>query len=255
MNMVNYRSRLLSVLVGSAISLAAMGCAEDEIEQGEYVLLRVAFADVQVNPSCYPDGEIPKEIKDDSTSIRAGATLALFRGPNENYFLDAADDVMEGTLEGETFTFKGKSVDVEYKNGKPAEVIHDADKDGLEDNFDDPSVDADKDGLEDNFDEVVDTDNDGLDDRYEDEDVDVNNDKLDDRFTEIKPAIDGDKHTFTTNQTLSFTISDKDVAGTNKVSHKEACSGATCPTELMSCTQSGEFVGTLVEEAGIEHQL
>lgn len=253
--MVVHRGSLLGILLGSTLALAATGCGG--IESGDYLLLRVAFADSEQNASCYVDGEIPKEIKDDTTSFRSGATLILYRGPTETYYLDTETTVMEGARKDDTFTFKGESVDVEYVNGQPAVLIHDSDHDGIDDNNDN-EVDADKDGLDDQFqDDLVDTDNDGFDDRdeFSDDEVDVNGDGEDDRYTVVTPATDGDRYTSTNSTTVSFTISNNDITGSSEVSLKVTCEGLTCPTTLPDCTQNVKFVGTLVKDASVEHQL
>ena len=248
-------SSLAALLCSAALSMAAAGCTTG-VEPGDYQLLRVAYAEIQADATCYADGEVPRDIKDDSTSFRTGGTLVLFRGPDETYYLDTEKAVMEGKREGDTYSFEGESVDVEYLNGKPAVVMLDTDHDGLDDNGADSQVDADADGLDDDFqDDLVDVDGDGMDDRYEDQEVDVDGNGKDDRFTEIEPATDGDKHTMTTVQTVSFTVSGSDVTGNLTSSIQRTCSGATCPEELPSCATSVAFVGTLVEDVDVEHQL
>jgi len=252
--MASHRFSALGVLLGSALSLTAAGCGGG-IENGDYLLLRVAFSDLKEDASCYANDEIPKEIKNDTTSFRSGSTFVLYRGPEEAYYLDLEEVVMEGTREGDNFTFEGESVDVEYQGGIPAVVITDSDQDGIDDN-DDPMVDADKDGQDDKFqDDYVDIDADGEDDRFEDQEVDVNGDGVDDRFTIVTPATDGDKYTSTRQQTVSFTITNENISGTVENVIKVKCSGVACPTKLPNCTQDLEFVGTVVKDADVEHQL
>ncbi len=254
--MVAPRSSSLAILIGSAVlSLAAAGCGSDA-DDSDYMLLRVAYASIEKDASCYEDGEVPTEVKDDTTSFFAGGTLVVFNGPDEAYYLESETTALEGTRDGDVLTFTAKSVDVEYVNGKPGKSIRDADHDGLEDDVKDGMVDADKDGLDDSYqDDEVDTDGDGQDDRYGDEEVDVNKDDLDDRFTMIEPPTEGDKVTKTTKSTVSITISDSDITGKGETSSKSTCSGATCPEELPSCKSSVTFVGTIVEEASVEHQI
>jgi hypothetical protein len=253
--MIARRFSLLAVLLGSAaLSLSAAGCSTP-VEEGDYRLLRVAYADVQRDASCFAKGEVPKEIKDDKSSFRTGGTLVLYRGPDETYYLDAETVVMEGTRDGDTFTFSGESVDVDYQNGTPAVVILDTDHDGVADFMDD-SIDADKDGIDDEYmDDLVDLDNDGEDDRFDDDEVDLDKDGLDDRFTEIEPEKDGDRVTTATTDTLSFKLSGSDVAGSSESSITVTCTGATCPEELPVCKTNVTFVGTLIEDVAVEHQL
>lgn len=250
------RSSSLAVLLGLAgLSVPAVGCSPGTA-QGDYMLLSVAYADAEQDASCYVDGEVPQAIKEDTTSFRTGGTLVLFGGPDEAYYLESETAVLAGVREGDAFTFSGESVDVEYANGTPEVAILDADHDGLDDNVDDGMVDADKDGLDDNYqDGDVDTDADGLDDRDQDDEVDVDMDGLDDRFTVIEPAKDGDKLTMTIRTTVSLTISGSDITGNSETSSSATCSGASCPEELPSCKTSVAFVGTLVEDADVEHQL
>lgn len=254
--MIAARSSSLAFLLCSAtLFLVVAGCTPDP-DPGEYTLLNVAYADVQKDASCYANGEVPDSIKDDTTSFRAGGTLVLFRGPEDLYFLQTETVVLEGARDAETFTFEGESVDVEYVNSSPGVTILDADHDGLNDDINDAMVDADKDGLNDLAqDDEVDTDNDGLDDRYQDDEVDVDKDGLDDRYAVIEPPTEGDKLTKTTRSSVSFTISGGDLTGSSETSTETTCSGATCPTEVPSCKTSVTFVGTVVEDARVEHQI
>lgn len=248
------RTSWLGLVFVSTLSLAGAGCGGG-IENGDYVLIRVAFADVKEDASCYADGEIPKEIRDDTTTFRGGSTFILYRGPEDAYYLDTQSNVMEGALEGDAFTFGGESVDVEYLGGLPAETIVDTDHDNIEDNQDN-MVDADMDGLDDGFDDdVVDLDGDGDDDRFGDPEVDVNDDGVDDRLTVITPATDGDKYTTTNSLSVTFTIANEQVAGSTKASLKVTCKGVDCPSKLPDCTQNIDFVGTVVKDADVEHQL
>lgn len=253
--MVTPRSSSLSVLIGSAVlSLASAACSSGA-DESDYMLLRVAYAGIEKSASCYEDSEVPTAVKDDATSFYAGGTLVVFRGPDEAYYLESETTALKGSRDGDILTFTAKSVDVEYVNGDPGKSILDADHDGLEDNSKDGMIDADKDGLDDYQDAEVDTDGDGQDDRYEDEDVDVNKDRLDDRYTMIEPPTDGDKVTVTTKSTVTITISDSDITGKGETSSQSTCSGATCPEELPSCKTSVTFVGTIVEDASVEHQI
>lgn len=253
--MAFHRLSALGALLGSALSLTAAGCAGG-IENGDYVLIRVAYADTQKDAACYTDGEIPKEVAGDSSTTRAGATFALYRGTEESWYLDTGEEVFTGTFVEDTFTFEGGFVDVEYLNGQPAQVILDSDHDNIED-FNDPMIDADMDGMDDEGfnDEVVDVDGDGLDDRGQDNLVDANGDGEDDRYTVVTPATDGDKYTLNATRTVSFTITNDNVVGTATLSSKTTCKGATCPSKLPDCTQEADFVGTVVKDAAIEHQL
>jgi len=236
--------RNLRTLAGAVIATSLLGAAGcGGLGPGDYVTYRVAFDDTRPAASCYPGDEIPTSIKDDKTTFRNGSTFLIYIASDEEALLDTGDVVLNGSIDGDSYSFSGKVTDVEYP---PGQTILDSDHDGIED-FQDPLVDADNDGLDDqNTDPMVDVDNDGLDDRGQDTIVDANNDGEDDRYVEIPSGI---KFIDTLSLTIDMTVDGSAVTGTSKSKTAQSCEGATCPLEYdVSCTRTTDFKGVEIEE-------
>jgi len=94
--------------------VSALIVARCGIKPGEYQVYRIAASESESTADCFgPDGEDPDDA-DDSSTFRAGQTIAIFASGDGTYFLDTPDVVLEGTKDGGLFTFDGTEVDVEY---------------------------------------------------------------------------------------------------------------------------------------------
>ena len=236
--------RNLRTLAGAVIATSLLGAAGcGGLGPGDYVTYRVAYDDTRPAASCYPGEEIPTSIKDDKTTFRSGATFIIYIASDEEALLDTGGLVLNGSIDGDSYSFSGKITDIEYPAG---DVIMDADHDGIED-IEDPVIDADADGLDDQLDDpLVDVDNDGLDDRGQDDLVDANNDGDDDRYTEIPSDT---KFTATQTLTIEMAVDGSAVTGTSKNKTAQTCEGSLCTVDYdVSCTRTSEFKGVEIEE-------
>lgn len=240
------RPRSLALIAPLALAgslLGAAGCGG--ISTGDHVFYRVAVDAAKKNAGCYPDKIIPENEKDDSTTLRGGATFILYLPADGDVELDTGAVVLSGAASDTGYLFTGNDVNVEHL---PGMTITDADHDGIDDATD-PKVDADKDGFDDKTDTVVDTDADGLDDRFMDNVVDVNKDGKDDRMV----VIPGTKVITTTTITVSMKVDGSTVSGTSTTIADTKCSGALCAMfASTSCTTTSAFKGVEVDEAAIQ---
>ena len=105
---MNLRSSLLalSMLVGLG------GCS---VQPGQYVIIRLANAELTQSASCYPDNMVPDSLKDDRTTLSTGASIAIFAADSETYYLELAEGAVsiEGSRDGKDYSFLGEEADVE----------------------------------------------------------------------------------------------------------------------------------------------
>jgi len=69
------------------------------------------------------------------------------------------------------------------------------------------------------------------------------------------PDGQGNKRTTTTTETVEMTVDGKAVTGTETVKASYKCSGQTCGNPIPSCTESGDFVGTQVDNLKLQHDV
>ena len=102
-----------ALLLGA--SVRSMECGG--ISAGDYVIYRVAFDEQDLSSGCYfpNDGPGPNE-KSDSSTILDGTTFILYAGPEDTFYLDTGSAILEGTADGDVYSFSGKVVDVNYAN-------------------------------------------------------------------------------------------------------------------------------------------
>lgn len=116
--MSNQNGARVSSIVGGALLLAAAcstGCSG--LSAGDYVIYRVAFGEESQSDGCYypNDGPTPNEKSDSNTFLAAG-TFILYAGVEDTFYLEAGGIALEGSADGDDYTFSGKQVDVEYQN-------------------------------------------------------------------------------------------------------------------------------------------
>ena len=86
------------------------GCS---IQPGQYVIVRLASAKTTESASCW-DNMVPDSIKDDTTTLSTGSSVAIFAADAETYYLEHPDaGSVEGTRDGKDYSFFGEEVNVE----------------------------------------------------------------------------------------------------------------------------------------------
>ena len=86
--------------------LASTGCS-DSLEAGDYRVYRLAFADTVQNAGCFAKSQIPDEIEGDSSTFRAGQTIAILIGAGDAAYLDLGGSSLEGLFNEGGFSFAG----------------------------------------------------------------------------------------------------------------------------------------------------
>jgi len=108
------RSWILGGALLTALGSLSLGCGG--IAPGDYIIYRVAFAEESKSTGCYyPFDAVQPDDKSDSTTFLGKSQFILYAGLEDVYYLDVGGDVvLEGTGDGDTFQFSGKTVDVNY---------------------------------------------------------------------------------------------------------------------------------------------
>ena len=106
------RFAIAAALVAATGALA-MGC-DGGISPGDYVIYRVAVTEGKLGSSCYPDKIIPPNTKSDSNTFLGSTDFIIYAGLDDVFYLDTGAATLEGTLDGDTYTFSGATVDVEF---------------------------------------------------------------------------------------------------------------------------------------------
>src|SRR5678816_65902 len=114
--------RMLAPVALATALLGVAGCGG--LSAGDHVFYRVAFDQLEKDASCYPDNEIPDSVKDDTSTLRGGATFILYIAGDDEAELDTGSLVLPGSSTDTGYTFSGNAVDVEYPPGR---IITDAD--------------------------------------------------------------------------------------------------------------------------------
>jgi hypothetical protein len=84
------------------------------VQPGQYVIYRVAQAEGKQSLGCWPNGQIPQDEANDSTTFRGGDTFAIFASGDGVFWLDFAGGMLEGEYSGGTYTFEGVDTDINY---------------------------------------------------------------------------------------------------------------------------------------------
>ena len=116
------RTTLLCTGAAVAAACTVVGCSSG-VDPGDTVVFRIAYADTELSSSCY-NGNTPVNVRSDSSTLRKSGTLILFAGTQDQLYLDTGDVVLEGTGADKSYTFDGKTVDVDYTrpNGQGAKI-------------------------------------------------------------------------------------------------------------------------------------
>lgn len=105
------RTHLLA-FVTAGLCLGGLGCSSG-LAVGDYIAYRVAFGDQEETAGCY-GGQIPDDVKDDSTNLAVGSTVIIYRDAEASYWLDTGDVALPGTFDGgANYAFEANNVDVE----------------------------------------------------------------------------------------------------------------------------------------------
>ena len=97
---------------------ATSGCG---IAPGDYLIYRVAFADVALTPDCF-GGTVPADEAEDSSTLRDSGTFVLYVGANDKFYLDTGSETLEGAESGDGYGFAGQFKDVTINGVAPDDV-------------------------------------------------------------------------------------------------------------------------------------
>jgi len=100
---------LCPIAMGAAV-LGVAGCGG--ISAGDHIFYRLAFEATDSSPGCFPNEMIPDSVKDDTTSVRGGATFIVYAPSNEDLSLDTGSMVLDGEVTDTGYQFSGTTVDV-----------------------------------------------------------------------------------------------------------------------------------------------
>jgi hypothetical protein len=99
-------------LCALGLGLGGLGCSSG-IGVGDYIAYRIAFGDQDESAGCY-GGQIPDDVKDDTTNLAVGSTVIVYRDAESSYWLDTGDVALPGTFDGSAnYVFEANNVDVE----------------------------------------------------------------------------------------------------------------------------------------------
>ena len=103
--------RSFAALAATAVlSVLAMHCSGGA---GEHTFYRLYSPKAKVEAACYPNGQIPENEKDDTSTILSPSTVLLVRDGADSYSLDTGNQVITGTKSGSSYTFSGTTTNVE----------------------------------------------------------------------------------------------------------------------------------------------
>jgi hypothetical protein len=105
-------SRWLRCAAGGVLLTSCGG-----LSPGDYVVYRLSIESMSVTAGCFVDGEIPLNDKDDSSDIGVPATIVLYAGADDTYYLDMGSVTYSGTETKKGYSFSGDSVDVNVESG------------------------------------------------------------------------------------------------------------------------------------------
>ena len=100
-------------LFAAALGLLS-GCAD--IAAGDYTVYRIGSTASESSASCLNGVDPDPSVVEDTTDFLGRATFALYRA-EDLYYLDFGNQIMAGTKTGDTYTFNGETVDIDYWGG------------------------------------------------------------------------------------------------------------------------------------------
>lgn len=98
--------------VAALLGTMFAGCGG--LSPGEYVVYQVASTETTESDGCYQNSIVPPEVAFDSSTFREGYTFVLYAGPDDTYFLNMQSLLLEGTADGDVYSFEGESVDITF---------------------------------------------------------------------------------------------------------------------------------------------
>lgn len=107
----------------TGVAATSVGCGG--IGPGDYIIYRVAQTSADQSSGCY-GGTVPPDEKYDSSTFRATGTFIIYAGAEDKFYLDDGKDTLEGTLDGDTYTFTGKKTDVNFSGANDSTKITDS---------------------------------------------------------------------------------------------------------------------------------
>lgn len=103
--------RSFAALAATALlSVLAMHCSGGA---GEHTFYRLYSPKAKLEPACFPNGQIPENVKDDTSTMLTPSTVLLVRDGADSYSLDTGSQVISGTKSGSSYTFSGTTTNVE----------------------------------------------------------------------------------------------------------------------------------------------
>lgn len=106
-----FGSRSFVVLAATAmLSTFAMHCSGGA---GDHTFYRLYSPKTKLEAACYPNGQIPENIKDDTSTMLTPSTVLLVRDGADTYSLDTGSQVISGSKSGSSYTFSGTTTNVE----------------------------------------------------------------------------------------------------------------------------------------------
>lgn len=99
---------------GSHLIIAALLLSGCGLGPGDYVVYRVSFSTPDLTSDCYPDGEVPSDRANDSTTFRETGTFILYTGAEDDLYLDTGEVTIAGARTDDGYEFIGETVDVDY---------------------------------------------------------------------------------------------------------------------------------------------
>jgi hypothetical protein len=80
-----------------------------------YQVYQIASTTADQSAGCYADDEVPVDIAEDTSTFRTGDTFVVFIAPDDALYLSlSSGQALEGSRDGDAYTFQGTSVDKEY---------------------------------------------------------------------------------------------------------------------------------------------
>lgn len=118
-----------------ALGAFSMGCGG--IEPGDYVIYRVALEETSLSGDCVSDD--PND-KDDSDSFLESGTFILYAGLEDTFYLDLGESTLEGTLEGDIYSFAGERRDINFTGINDSDKVTSTDRTNVEATVDGESM-------------------------------------------------------------------------------------------------------------------
>jgi hypothetical protein len=113
------RMMLAPIAVGAAL-LSMAGCGG--FSPGDHVFYRLALEATKETDGCFQNEMIPDNQKDDTTSVRSGATFILYATGDDELALDTGLIVLGGKPTDAGYEFSGTTENVDYPLGDVADI-------------------------------------------------------------------------------------------------------------------------------------